>query len=122
MSELFDFQKQWEQYTADELVRISKMLGSEAYGSIVLNMNDVFGYACAHGIELDQWDLLTTTELYEKFGPSGVVAWCAIKENIDDPIEKFRFPKFDEAKKEIQSNLTYYYWDKKLTYEKTKKI
>lgn len=112
---LLEHQKQWEHYTKEELVRIAKMLGNNAYGDIVLNMNDVFGFACAWGIELDQWDLLAVTELYEKYGDSGVVALCSVKEDTGDPIGKSdRYPNFNEAKKHILENPLYYSWIKKI--------
>lgn len=104
--------KVWEHFTPAELSRIAQMLGYHAYGSIELNMNDTFGYACAWGVEVDQFDLVAVSELFAEFGPGGVVAWCAVKEGVEKPIR--HYPNFNQAKRKIEGNLLYYYWDKRI--------
>lgn len=105
----------WEKFSPEELVKIAKMLGHSAYGSVDLNFNDVFAYAAAWGVEADEFDLVALSELFEKFGPSGVIAWGAVKEEVDGPIGgEGRFPKFKEAKKEVESNMEKYFWMKRM--------
>lgn len=114
-------EKSWEKFTSEELVKIAKMLGHSAYGSVDLNFNDVFGYACAWGVEADEFDLVGLAELFEKFGPSGVIAWGAVKEGVEKPIGgPGRFPNFKAAKKEIEANLEKYFWEKRMASSRIK--
>ena len=111
--------KGWEDFSKEELIDIAKMLSDHAYGSIELNFNDVFAYACAWGVECDQFDLIALSELHKKYGLSGVIAWGAVKEEVDGPIGlPGRFPKFKIAKEEILSNREKYFWIERYKKEK----
>lgn len=115
MSKLYPHQKPWGNYDFHELIKIAKMLHDCAYGSIELNMNDTFGYACAWGVECHEFDLLAVSELYEKFGQDGVVAWASIQEGVESFIGgKDRYPKFQEARDYILENETYFDFLKKM--------
>lgn len=105
--------KTWEDFTPEELVRIAKVLGHHAYGSVDLNFNDTFAPA-AWGVECMEFDLLVLAELFEEFGPSGVIAWGAVKEEVEKPMNLNYYPKFHEAKKQIENNLTYYFWEHRI--------
>lgn len=108
--------KTWNDFSKEELVKIAKMLSQNAYGDISLNMNDIFAPA-AWGVDCDQFDLVAVSELYEEFGDDGVIAWCAVKEDVDK-IFKGQFPKFNEAKNKIKNNLPYYFWEKRYALKK----
>lgn len=100
--------KSWKDLTPEELVGIAKFIDKYCYGHVQLNMNDTFGYACAWGVDADEFDLLSLIELEEKFGRDGVVAWAAIKEGVEKPIHENG--KFNEAKTHILENMEKYNW------------
>lgn len=101
----------WKDFTPEELLLIAKMMDRAAYGDVVLNFNDVFAYASAWGVDVDEFDLLSVSELFSKYGIDGVIAWGAVKEEVEKPIGgRSRFPRFKEAKQEIESNKAKYFW------------
>lgn len=110
----------WEDFTKEELIKIAKMLAQHAYGDISLNFNDTFAYASAWGVDCDEFDLLAVSELFEKYGPSGVIAWGAVKEEVEEPIKVSHYPKFKEAKAEIEANKSKYFWQ--IKYQENKVI
>lgn len=110
-NKLFSHQKEWSDFTKEELIKIAKMLSNNSYGSIDLNMNDVFAPA-AMSTDCDEFDLIAVSELYKEFGNCGPIAWAAVKEGIDSPW-RGSYPNFKKAKEKILSNETYYFWRKK---------
>lgn len=104
--------KTWDSFTDRELKIIASMLNQGSYGYVTLNMNDVFAPA-AWSVDCDQFDLLVVAELYQEFGSCGVVAWCAVKEHVEKTF-KGSYPNFKKAKEQIENNLEYYFWEKRI--------
>lgn len=111
--------KGWEDFSSEELIKIAKMISHAGYGDIVLNFNDTFAYASAWGVDCDEFDLIAVSSLFEKYGIGGVIAWGAVKEDVEKPIgPKDRFPNFSEARDEILKNREQYFWQER--YKKNK--
>lgn len=67
-----------------------------------LNVNDTFHYATCEGEEFPIEDLPTITKLAEQYGWDGIVAYAAIKRNMD-PIKPLITTKYLEARHELEA-------------------
>lgn len=69
-------------------------------GTLVINVNDTFGYACADSEDMTFNDINPVYELYKDFGYDGVVAWVAKNRN-EDPIKPRMTEKYKQAKERL---------------------
>lgn len=67
----------------------------------VINCSDTFGYACADATYIAPGQEREVKEIYEKYGWSGLVAWCAL-ERDDVPLIELQTEKYHLAIKELQ--------------------
>lgn len=83
---------------------------------IVLNMNDVWGWACADGEELEEKDLPEVAELFWSYGWCGILYW--VSERHDQGTSEFqdnnRFIEFvrneERIKKKVPESSTRAYY------------
>jgi hypothetical protein len=61
-----------------------------------VNCSDTFYYACSDFTEFDLSDTADLTEMYDKFGTTGLIAWCARDRN-EKPLDELIDDKFNEA-------------------------
>lgn len=111
-------EKSWGDFTPEELISIAKMMDYHSYGSVDLNMNDVFAPA-AWGVECMVFDLPALAELHKTYGPSGVIAWAAVKEGVDKTF-KGHYPRFQEARSYIEANKLAYFWEERVALKRSK--
>lgn len=73
---------------------------SEIY--ILVNLNDIFMYACSdcENVELDEISIIY--DLYNKYDFDGIIAYFSIKNKIK-PIKERRTTKYKNAKKYIEN-------------------
>lgn len=63
--------------------------------------NDTFFWACADAEDLAPDQAHKVKAIYEKYGWSGVVAWCAVKRGMK-PLEQLQDEKYFKAIKELK--------------------
>lgn len=85
--------------------KLMEMVGS-SYNAfhIELNINDVFGWACAESGELSVFDVKDVFPLYEKYGSAALVAYEVLRrENKEQPAHGYhKDPKYLLAKAELE--------------------
>lgn len=67
-----------------------------------VNCNDTFYYASADATSLAKGREKEVRVIAEKYGWSGVVAWCSVERN-EEPLEQLRTKEYYEAKDYLQS-------------------
>jgi hypothetical protein len=53
----------------------------EDIGEHMLNLNDVFGWACADTEKVEDEDIIRVAELFSKYGWCGILYWVSNKRN-----------------------------------------
>jgi hypothetical protein len=61
-----------------------------------VNCNDTFYYACSDFTEFDVADSAELVEMFDKFGTTGLIAWCARDRN-EKPLKEYIDDKYNEA-------------------------
>ncbi|WP_274644854.1 hypothetical protein [Pseudomonas serbica] len=61
-----------------------------------VNCSDTFYYACSDFTEFDLTDTADLTEMFDKFGTTGLIAWCARDRN-EKPLKELIDDKYNEA-------------------------
>lgn len=61
-----------------------------------VNCSDTFYYACSDFTEFDLTDTADLTEMFDKFGTTGLIAWCARDRN-ETPLKELIDDKYNEA-------------------------
>jgi len=106
------FEKYYQERLARELGEapkdtISKFMHEYCF-DVTLNMNDTFFYACAQATAIRPEDLPKLMETEAKFGPSGVVAFASIVEELDPIKEALR----EDFYKALDFLKGYEFWSK----------
>lgn len=61
-----------------------------------VNSSDTFYYACSDSTEFDLTDTADLIEMFDKFGTTGLIAWCARDRN-EKPLKELIDDKYHEA-------------------------
>ena len=73
--------------------------------NLCLNMGDTFCYACADAETVKPEQLAEVTDIYKRFGGTGLDCWTAKQRNENPVIEVFERPEYQKAWKALYGDL-----------------
>lgn len=82
---------------------VVKLIQEYGHGSISLNANDVFGYACADSVDCYISELPILKHVTDMFGNDGAIAFMAWKEQAE-PLKEYNNPQYNKARTWMELN------------------